>query len=289
MTRSRLALALVLIGLLAAPARASEKGLRARFVPGPVPLDPADKAWSRVAAVQVPMLPQSIALPRNMTPSVTALTVRALHTGTWIAFHLTWKDATRNAAMVSDAFLDAVALQVPFKGKPSVTMGEPEGRVLILHWKADWQEDIDRGFQDVAQLYPNAWADWYPFAPGEPPHDITAWSNPEAQRYLTGWVLGNPRSQPLKRVSVEEQIAEGFGTLTTSPRQSAIGQGAYAEGEWRVVIARPFVTGDANDPAWGPGAKTVVAFAAWDGGKGEIGSRKSFSDWIRLRIAPAGK
>jgi DMSO reductase family type II enzyme heme b subunit len=118
---------------------------------------------------------------------------------------------------------------------------------------------------------------------------MTAWTNPESRRYLTGWVLGNPRSEPIKRTSVEEQIAEGFGTLTTSERQSAAGKGVYGNGEWSVVIARPLVTGDPNDPAWGPGKTSSVSFAVWDGAKGEIGSRKGISAWVPLRVAPAGR
>jgi len=100
---------------------------------------------------------------------------------------------------------------------------------------------------------------------------------------------GNPRSQPQKRVSVEEQIAEGPGTLTTSARQSAVGKGVYSTGEWSVVIARPLVTGDQNDPQWGPESKSVVAFAVWDGANGEIGSRKGYSNWVPLVISPAGR
>jgi DMSO reductase family type II enzyme heme b subunit len=106
---------------------------------------------------------------------------------------------------------------------------------------------------------------------------------------MTGWVLGNPRSQPEKRTAVEEQSAEGFGTLTTKERQSAMGKGVYGGGEWRVVIVRPFTTGDPDDPTWGPGREIFVAFAAWDGGKGEIGSKKSFSDWVTVKVAPTGR
>ena len=237
----------------------------------------------------VPLLAQVIAKPFNFSPSVTELRVRSLHNGGWIAFHITWKDETRNAVMYTDTFRDAVALMVPVGKSAPITMGAPKERVLVLHWKADWQEDIDKTFQEIAQLYPNAWQDWYPFAVGEPPYDITAWTNPEARRYLTGWVVGNPRSQPYKRAAVEEQVAEGFSTLTTSERQSAVGKGVHAKGEWRVVIARPFVTGDPNDPRWAPGQNVSVAFAAWDGARGEIGSRKAFSDWVIVRVAPLGR
>lgn len=279
----------VLLALLvtASPTMAAEKGLVARYVAGPIPLDPQAAAWGKLKAVEVRLLPQAIAKPIDITPAIEALSVRALHNGRAIAFRIAWKDATKDAVMYTDTFRDAVAIQIPVAGPTDITMGKPGGRVLILHWKADWQEDIDKTFQDVAQLYPNFWIDWYPFVAGEPPYEMTQWTNPEARRYLTGWVLGNPRSQPFKRVSVEEQIAEGFGTLTTNAGQYGVGKGVWANGQWQVVIARPFAPGDPSDPNWGPGKQTQVAFAAWDGSKGEIGSRKHISNWVPLRIQAA--
>lgn len=284
-----LALFTVSLALAATVVEAQQKSLRVPFVKIAIPVDPGWSGWKAAPAVEVALGPQAITQPWNLAPSIKRLTVKAVHNGIWIAFRLSWKDATKNSVMYTDTFRDAVALMVPVGKTAAITMGAPRERVLILHWKADWQEDIDKTFQDVAQLYPNAWLDWYPFAAGEPPYDITAWTNPEARRYLTGWVLGNPRSQPEKRTAVEEQIAEGFSTLTTNERQSAVGKGVYANGEWSVVIARPFAAGDPNDPSWGPGKTIPVAFAAWDGGAGEIGARKAFSDWITVKLGAIGK
>lgn len=291
MRTRRLLLTLFSLSLALVPtaADAQQKSLRAPFVNSAISVDPGWRGWKAAPSIEVALGPQAIAQPWNLTPSITKITVKAVHNGTWIAFRLAWKDATKNSVMYTDTFRDAVALMVPVSKAAAITMGAPKERVLILHWKADWQEDIDTTFQDVAQLYPNAWFDWYPFAAGEPPYDITAWTNLEARRYLTGWVLGNPRSQPIKRTAVEEQIAEGFSTLTTSERQSTIGKGVYANGQWSVVIARPFATGDPNDPSWAPGKTVPVALAAWDGGAGEIGARKAFSDWITVKLNPVGK
>lgn len=272
-----------------APGEAQTPALAAQHIREEIPLDPSAPLWAQAPAVNVPLLAQVIARPLHFNPSITALEVRALHNGAEIGFLLTWKDRTKDVTLITDIFRDAVAVQVPVKGEAPITMGAPENRVLILHWKADWQADIDGGFVDIGALYPNFWIDWYPFVPEEHPYDIRFWTNPEARRYLTGWVLGNPRSQPEKRTPVEEQIAEGFGSLTTNLTQRARGKGVYADGEWRVVITRPFVTGDPNDPAWGPGQDTQVAFAAWDGANREIGARKSFSAWLTLKLAPTGR
>jgi len=284
-------LAIFALSLALAPigAGAQQKSLSAPFVRSVIPVDPGWSGWKAAPTVGVPLMPQAIAQPWNLAPSVKQLRVQAVHNGTWIVFRLAWKDAVKNSVMYTDTFRDAVALMVPVGKAAAITMGAPKERVLILHWKADWQEDLDATFQDVARLYPNAWQDWYPFVAGEPPYDITAWTNPEARRYLTGWILGNPRSQPDKRTAIEEQISEGFSTLTSNERQSATGKGVWANGEWSVVIARPFAAGDPNDPAWGPGRTITVAFAAWDGAAGEIGARKGFSDWVAVKLAPVGK
>lgn len=280
---------LLVLALSPALASAQQPSLTVPLVRSAIPIDPGWAGWKAARSMSVPLGPQAIAQPWNLAPSTKQLSVRAVHNGTWVAFLLTWKDAAKNSVMYTDSFRDAVALMVPVGKTAAITMGAPHERVLILHWKADWQEDIDNGFEDVAKLYPNAWEDWYPFVAGEPPYDITAWTNPEARRYLSGWVLGNPRSQPQKRTAVEEQIAEGFSTLTTTERQSAVGRGVYANGEWKVVIARPFVTSDPNDPAWGPGKTTTVAFAVWDGAAKEIGARKAISQWVNVKVSPLGR
>jgi hypothetical protein len=282
------ALAISVLALGKSLGEAQMETLNVPFTKGAIEVDPLWNGWEAVRAIDLTINPQDQAIPWNLNPSTKTVSVKAVHNGSWIAFLLTWKDATKDAVMHTDKFRDAVAVMVPVAESTDIAMGEPGGRGLILHWKADWQEDIDKGFQDIAQLYPNAWTDWYPFVPGEPPYDITAWTNPEARRYMTGWVVGNPRSQPQKRVSVEEQVAEGFGSLTTTPRQNAIGKGVYANGEWKVVIARPFAAGDPNDPSWGPGKKTLAAFAVWDGAKGEIGARKGYVDWVPMTVRPIG-
>jgi hypothetical protein len=45
---------------------------------------------------------------------------------------------------------------------------------------------------------------------------------------------------------------------------------------WAVVIVRPVPDGLT------PGARTVVAFAVWDGGRQEVGARKMRTGWIPL-------
>lgn len=33
-----------------------------------------------------------------------------------------------------------------------------------------------------------------------------------------------------------------------------------------------------------PGDETLAAFAVWEGGAREVGSRKAWSDWVKLKL-----
>lgn len=73
--------------------------------------------------------------------------------------------------------------------------------------------------------------------------------------------------------------AAGFGSLTRqAPASEAPGQLVYDETEkvWRAVIAMPI---DAENPGMLP-----VAFAAWDGARGERAGYKRLSSWHFVRL-----
>ena len=79
-------------------------------------------------------------------------------------------------------------------------------------------------------------------------------------------------------------MAEGFGSLTVLPQQRADGKGVWADGRWRVVITRPLADGDAYSPSLKPDDETLAAFAVWDGGSREVGSRKAWANWVQLKL-----
>ncbi len=252
--------------------------------------DPRSINFNRAPATTIKMLPQNIIAPILKTASVTELTVRSVYNQDWIAFQLEWEDQTRNAVVDVDKFTDQVAIQFPLdpNNPPSFMMGNKDGRVHIIHWKAIWQDDIDKGYRDVQTLHPNYWVDMYffvdepVFAEGELPKEpnIRHFQSIEAQRYMPGIFTRNPVSLVNRTTPVEEAMAEGFGTFTTQPRQNANGWGTWQNNRWKVVIVRPLVSEDVNDAPIP--AKTVIAFAVWDGGDKNIGSRKNYTPWIPL-------
>lgn len=275
-----------LLGLasLALAQEAEDEGaLVSRQVAGALALDPTAETWQAAVPVTVVLDGQGVTTPMLMAPSVTQVTVRSVHNGSEIAFLLSWQDASEDRFQTTGRFSDAVAIQVPYRPSEDVpvTMGDKGERVLILHWAAFRQENIDNGYADTAKLYPNYAFDWYPhaLAPYRYPED---WHNQYALNYIGGEKV--LRKNAVKS-PVREVVAEGFGSSTWKDVQRAEGRGTYKDGVWHVVIKRRFVEENTSNPDWGPGTSTFVTFAAWDGNHGERGARKSLGYvWTSLTI-----
>ncbi len=275
---------------LTLPGTVADQGVTvidSRRLEGELPvLDPADSRWDLADPVEVPLSGQVSVAPMKMQPLAPSMTVRSLRNESWIAFHIAWADPVKdNRTTGNMQFRDAVAVQfAPAGVTANLCMGGKDQRLHIMQWKADWQADIEEGFRDLQDHYPRFWTDVYPYAIGSPPYEVPEAFNGTARNYLVGWKVGNPFSQPLKATAVEEIIAEGFGTTTTQAQQDALGRGVWDGAGWRVVLARPLASGDADDVAIGKKAHTV-AFAVWDGAAADVGARKSTSSWMTLHAA----
>lgn len=241
-------------------------------------LHPEAGFWKNAPELRVAMLPQNIVPPKLATAAIKTLQVRAVHNGQWLAFRIEWPDTTRSDRIVVDNFGDQVAVELPVtfnkESMPSPMMGNPGGRVSILQWRAAFQRDLDEGEPSVRDLYPNAHADVYP--------DQVLRAT-DVRPYMGAIGLDNPISHP-NRTPVLDQMAEGWGTMTVKPEQHADGRGNWRQGRWQVVIAHPLSSGDANDMQLRAGSESVAAFAVWDGGAREVGSRKAWSGWVALKV-----
>ena len=243
-------------------------------------LDPKAAFWLAIPAVPVSMLPQIITIPRHPNNMIKELSVRVVHNGSWIAFHLEWKDTSKSDRIVVDKFGDQVAVQIPVKfnkdAPPSPMMGNPGGRVDIWQWRAAFQRDLDEGEPQVRDLYPYAQVDVYP--------DQVLRAT-DARPYMGAVGVDNPISHAL-RTPVLDQSADGWGTMTVEiDGQDADGRGVWENGVWRVVIVHPLATAPGeNDIHLFPGDDSIAAFAVWDGGNREVGSRKAWSNWVPLRL-----
>ena len=248
----------------------------ARRASGSVPRDPGDATWRSLTSLAVPMLAQNMTTPRVKAPTIQTIALRSLHNGSEIGFHLEWADKAVDDIEAIARFRDSVAVELPVDpDRPtSVMMGQIGRPVHILHWRASWQSEMESGSRSVQRAFPNAVNEVTPEAVlGE-----------EASRvYYPALYVGNLMASRKRTTPVEELIAEGFGTLTAQEDQRAEGRGVQSNGLWSVVIVVP-ISGSANQVSLKPGGMTRVALAAWDGGAGNRGARKQWSNWISLEL-----
>jgi hypothetical protein len=254
-----------------------------------LPIDPADPVWAQATAASVPLTPQAVALPRQMQVSVPTVSVRTLTDGERIAFRLEWDDATRDAqAIRPDQFRDAAALMLGVDNTvPNICMGVVGQLANLWHWKADWQEDIDKGFQDVVDAYPNFYKDSYPYVTGAPPFRAPAdFGSAEARQYFIGLAAGNPLARPQRSSPVEELLSTGYGTVTHRDQQGVDGKGVWANGRWSVVFARPLQSPESSGANLAGRSDFPAAFAVWNGSNQEVGARKQLSGLITVQVGP---
>lgn len=262
------------------------------YVSGQLPItDPGAKTWNEAPPLDVPLTAQTGVAPALALVTVPTVSVRSLNDGKTIAFRLEWQDKTKDSASNrSNAFRDAAALLFSVDdGVPTICMGTPTQLTDLWHWKADWQEDIDKGFQDVTDAYPNFWRDYYPFAVGTAPfHLAKDFDSAEARSYLVGWTVGNPLSQVLRQTPVEELSAKGFGTATTKAAQTVLGRGEWQYGKWQVVFARA-MKAEAPDSAQLAGRTEIpFAIAVWNGANGDVGAKKQLSSFVSVAVQGPG-
>ncbi len=164
-------------------------------------------------------------------------------------------------------------------------MGTADAPVSIMQWRADWQRDVDEGFQDLEVAFPNATFDFYPpLAKAARPIKVPDSYPPEARMWLPGWNVGNPLSQPEKQSPVHKLRGVGPGTLEAMLTQDAAGRGVWEDGRWKVVLART-MTGTAEDEIKiEAGKEYSLAFTVWSGAIGDRGSRKSLTNLGKLRV-----
>lgn len=228
--------------------------------------DPDNAAWNDAAALKVDLMPQNITQPGIMKATVPSVTVKSLHNSEYVSIMLEWADATKDDLVDTDRASDACAVQFPVKAYSSTIpfMGNQGAPVVILHWKAIWNRDKEKGFQQVKDIHPNVYNETYMFGKS------------------VATDAGNPISNQSRTSPVEEIHAEGFGTVTTSQDSKIFANGKWKDGKWRVVFSyriNPDVL-----PALKPGSSTAIALAVWSGSDKNVGGRKNYAPWKTLRI-----
>jgi hypothetical protein len=243
--------------------------------------DPAAAFWSTIPPGAIELIAQPMVAPRPESTTTETIAVQAAHDGTTIAFRMHWNDTELSEAGRLAEYSDAVAIQFPISGDhlPPVMMGATDDPVHIYHWRAQYQRDMERGKPTVMDLYPNASVDMYPMdfvdAPGG--------SKEDKENFNPAIAAGNPQSY--SKTGVDEIIAEGFSTSSVLEGSGGAARGVWRDGTWTVVITRPLVVEGGSTIV--PGAENALTFAVWQGGLGEVGSRKCLKmAWIPLQVTP---
>ena len=89
--------------------------------------------------------------------------------------------------------------------------------------------------------------------------------------------------------AAESLSAAGLGTVERVANGQVTARSEWADGTWRVVLARPLSIDAQTQPATRleAGRSVKVAFAVWDGELGERAGLKSFSQtWLDLKLEP---
>lgn len=241
--------------------------------------DPKAPYWKDVSRGQVTLLAQPMITPRPETTTTDQITVAAVHNATHIAFRLSWKDEERSEAGRLGEFSDAAAIQFPVRdlSQTPPMMGGPDLPVHIFHWRAQYQRDQETGKPEMTALYPNMSIDMYPMEFKE----AKGGTAEQREAFSPGRAEGNPQAYP--KAGVDEIIAEGFSTSAVQEGHSGSARGEWVNGTWTLVITRPLAIEGGSTIA--VGQDTGVAFAVWQGGKGEVGSRKSvMMSWLPTKV-----
>lgn len=240
-------------------------------IKGELPLDPIAVDWNTAKSIKIPLVSQISVIPRARQFRRMDLDVRALYNEKEIGLLLEWLDPTRDESEVkTQRFRDAVAVALPMNfGEgillPYIGMGNKDRPINIWHWKASWQADIERGYQGVQAS-----------SEGMVPNN-----NP--QQFLSGAQAGSPLSQQQRTSPVENLLAEGFGTLTSSSVPDLNGKGSWEKAQWRVVITRPLKASENAADLTAQGL-IPITFAVWDGATAERNGIKGVTRWRFLQL-----
>jgi hypothetical protein len=149
-------------------------------------------------------------------------------------------------------------------------MGDPTAPVNVWQWKGAWQNDIDQGYVDIQDIYPNLNVDSYPFE--------------DEDEFYPARFVGNIFAETDRTTPVDNRLAGSFGTLTQADDQMVDGSGEWRDGSWRALFARDLDVGDGYS-RFSVGESTNVALAVWDGSENERNGNKSVSQFLTLSVS----
>ncbi|MDP6356087.1 MAG: ethylbenzene dehydrogenase-related protein [Planctomycetota bacterium] len=224
--------------------KASKTVLTADRLEGDLPTTPDDPAWEAADVIDVAVSGQVMVEPKQWWPTVNYITVRALYNAEKVAFKLSWDDRTKSL------------------GKPPKTEDGKEPKEV---------------FPDGVHIQLPSKIPDGPVKPhfflGTPGNKVNLW-------HYHADKDGDARSP------VEERTASGSSRPPKAhppESQQVGGKGAYADGQWEVVMIRDLTTEDKdNDIQFARGKLIPLSFSVWDGDNGDQSFKTCVSTWYYL-------
>ncbi|MDP6277391.1 MAG: ethylbenzene dehydrogenase-related protein [Nitrospinota bacterium] len=257
----------------------------ARRVTGDVPTRTNDERWKSASSTVISMMQ----IHNDGRPPV-EVDVRTLHSETKISIRLEWPDSTPDRRIIStNSYADGSAIQFSLREKdpPLFIMGSADNLVNIWYWNAA----PGRKTTGVEVKYPGMAVDDYPFAGRVYPrrkmgHAKIVTSRDTKRPFISAWAAKNPNSSPFLALPAMDLNAAGFGTLQPQAPggQNLKSTERWWKGKWRVVFTRVLNGGGKKDVKLLPGMIHPIAFAVWDGSRGDRNGQKSVTTWYKIRI-----
>jgi hypothetical protein len=229
-----------------------------------VPTTVDDAAWDGAPELLLPLTGQAVFAPRWQTPSVDAVAVQALYDDETIAFRLTWHDRFH------DTEDSGTPPELPSEGTTYVA---PIVEYLVNH--PPYGDRIEMQFPAST---PDGTARPY-FIYGTEGEPVTLW------RWEAATGDAQELTQAGARAAPEAQADDG---------QELLADAGYADGRYRLVLARPRTAADGDIP-FPVGVPVPFAIHAWDGHAGEtswageegqMNHLMSVSAWYHVVLPP---
>ena len=223
-----------------------ESVVTATFLSDELPAGPDDSKWEQADPTSHYLTGQVIAGPRWQTPGVDAVTVRALYNTTDLALLIEWNDPFEDAQTAGSDTAVETGTYIDLEAFPAG--GGPFADRLGVQFPRQIPEGIEKPY----------------FAWGQPGKPVNLWI----------WQADGP-IQEFNATGLKEEPAPQATTHVAANSD-------WADGHYRLVLTRPLATGDPEDIEFRPGEFIPIAFQAWEGSKGETGTRFSLSSWNSL-------
>lgn len=132
----------------------------AHRVEGIIPDDPHADTWQTASQAYYPLAGQIMVEPRNFTPSITGVWVRALYNDSELALLVQWHDRQENAGQDGQP-ADQVAVQFPASvpagdERPYFVFGDSSHPVNLWTWTAGGMAAVEQNGRGLATMEPQA-------------------------------------------------------------------------------------------------------------------------------------